>query len=409
MTFDDMGLDQRLLQLLARKEFKNPTPIQDQAIPLALEGRDVVGLAQTGTGKTLAYVLPALTRLAAGKVQRNSMLVLVPTRELAVQVRDVVEEYGKPLGIRSLSVYGGVSLDNQRDELQAGRSVLVATPGRLLDHMRRGNIEFRNLMIFVLDEADRMLDMGFLPDIKRIVRKLPQSRQTMMFSATMPDEIAYLADRMLEEPERIEVGFITKPVESVRQTLYAVRPEDKTELLFKVLEEEKITSTVIFLHTRIRTERLARALRNKGYSVAQIHGDRSQPQREQALKGFRDGKYRILVATDIAARGLDIEGVTHIINFDIPPSADDYIHRVGRTARAEAEGDAITFVCPNDLAALEKIEATVGRRLPREEWEGAPPILSLYTPESDKKKKEPQADFGSRNRRVVVGLRRRRR
>ncbi len=407
MKFDEMGLDERLLQLLAKKEFTTPTPVQTLAIPKAVTGRDVVGLAQTGTGKTLAYVLPALTRLSAGKLQKNSMLVLVPTRELAVQVHGVVEEMGRPLGIRSLAVYGGVSLDNQRDELKAGRQVIVATPGRLLDHMRRRNIDFNNLMVFVLDEADRMLDMGFLPDIKKIVRKLPQRRQTMMFSATMPDEIAYLTDRMMEEPERIEVGIITKPVESVRQTLYAVRPEDKTELLFSVLEEAKITSAVIFLHTRVRTERLARALRNKGFSVAQIHGDRSQPQREQALKGFRDGKYRILVATDIAARGLDIEGVSHIINFDIPPSADDYIHRVGRTARADAEGDAITFVCPSDLAALEKIEATVGRRLPREEWEGAPPILSLYSPPEDKPKEE-KPSFGSRNRRVVVSRRRRR-
>ncbi len=384
MSFDSFGLDPRQLQVIEQMGITTPTPIQEQAIPHALDGTDVIGLAQTGTGKTLAYVLPSLTRLAQGSIQRNSMLVLVPTRELAVQVERVVEEVGRPQGIGSVAVYGGVSLDKQKQALKQGRAVTVATPGRLLDHMGRGNIRFENLMILVLDEADRMLDMGFLPDIQRIMRKLPKMRQTLMFSATFPGEIAYLADRMLKDPVRVQVGHVRKPVDSVHQILYPVRPEDKMTLLFKILEEEEIHSAVIFLHTRIRTERLARALHKANYSVAEIHGDRSQIQREEALDGFRNGEFKILVATDIAARGLDIEGVSHIINYDIPPSADDYLHRIGRTARADAEGDAITFVCPTDHAALEKIEVAVGHRLPRKEYEGAPVILSLYTPRPEK-------------------------
>ncbi len=403
MSFEGFGLDPRCLQVLEQQGIRIPTPIQDKAIPYALEGRDVVGLAQTGTGKTLAYVLPALSRLAKGKIVRSSMLVLVPTRELAVQVEGVMDVMGKAVGVRSVAVYGGVSIDNQRKAIKQGRSVVVATPGRLLDHMRRQNVAFPQLEILVLDEADRMLDMGFLPDIKRIVRKLPRERQTLMFSATFPDEISYLADQMQRDPVRVEVGHVHKPVDSVHQILYPVRPEDKIDLLTRVLEDEgeKIHSAVIFCHTRDRTERLGRLLRKQGLNASQIHGDRSQIQREEALDGFRAGEFKILVATDIAARGLDIEGVSHIINFDIPPSADDYLHRIGRTARANSEGDAITFVCPTDLQALEKIEAAVGHALPRKEWEKAPAILSLYRPQEEKKENgngERVVTFGRRPR-----------
>ncbi len=403
MSFDQFGLDPGCLQVLDQMGIEVPTPIQEKAIPVALEGRDVVGLAQTGTGKTLAYLLPSLTRLARGNLQKNSMLVLVPTRELAVQVNGVVEQMGAPLGIRSVSVYGGVSLDKQKRALKQGREVVVATPGRLIDHMQRGNVRFGDLMIFVLDEADRMLDMGFLPDIQRIVRKLPRKRQTLMFSATFPDEIAYLADRMQDDPERVEVGHVHKPVDTVRQILYPVRPEKKTDLLFKVLKEEEIHSAVIFLHTRDRTDRLGKALKKAGFSVGLIHGDRSQIDREKALNGFREGKYKILVATDIAARGLDIEGVSHIINYDIPPSADDYLHRIGRTARAHAEGDAITFVCPTDHAALEKIEEAVGRRLPRKDLEDAPPILSMYRPKPEPGEEEENEGKNGAPREVTWG------
>jgi len=387
MSFDEFDLDSRCLRVLHEAEIATPTPIQAQAIPIAREGRDVIGVAQTGTGKTLAFTLPSLTRLAQEKLRRNMMLVLVPTRELAVQVEKVVEDIGRPLQIRSVAIYGGVNLDRQATELRRGRAVVVATPGRLLDHMGRGNLRFDDLSILVLDEADRMLDMGFLPDIRKILRKLPKERQTLMFSATFPDEIARLTGEMMHEPERVTVGAISRPVDAVRQLLYTVMPEHKSELLLDVLRSEDIHSALVFLRTKQRTERVAQLLRKRGFKASAIHGDRSQKQREQALDGFRKGKYRILVATDVAARGLDVDGISHVINYDIPPTADDYIHRIGRTARAEAEGDAITFVSPSEHLPLETIERALARRLPRAEWEKAVPVLSLYSPPGESKKK----------------------
>lgn len=391
MSFDEFDLDPRCLRVLKQQQITEPTPIQEKAIPIVLEERDLVGVAQTGTGKTLAFVLPSLTRLARGRTMRNSMLVLVPTRELCVQVQEVFQGIGKAMGMKSTAIYGGVSLDRQATALRKGCAVIVATPGRLLDHMSRGNLRFADLEILVLDEADRMLDMGFLPDIQRIIRRLPEARQTLMFSATFPDEISRLAESMQTEPERVSVGRIAKPVDTVEQTLYPVKPEDKTRLLTKILEETEITSALIFLRTKERTERLAHALRKKGHKIAQIHGDRSQSQREQALDGFRKGRYRVLVATDVAARGLDIDGVSHVVNYDIPLTPDDYIHRIGRTARLEAHGAAITFVSPTEFQALGAIETTLGHALPRGEWEEAPRILSLF--------KEP-AKPGERTRRT---------
>ncbi|NUM56299.1 MAG: DEAD/DEAH box helicase [Candidatus Hydrogenedentes bacterium] len=387
MTFDEFGLDPRCLRVLHQQEIVTPTPVQAQAIPIALSGRDLIGVAQTGTGKTLAFSLPALTRLASLHVTKNNVLVLTPTRELAVQVQRVVEQLAKAMHMHSVAIYGGMGMDKQTQDLRKGRQIIVATPGRLLDHLGRGNVSFQQLHILILDEADRMLDMGFLPDIRRILRQLPRERQTMMFSATFPDEIARLTSEMMNSPERISVGPIARPVDSVRQLVYPVRPEDKTRLLLKILEEQQITSAVIFLRTKDRTERVGHMLHKRGFNAAAIHGDRSQRQREQALDGFRKGKYSILVATDVAARGLDIEGITHVINYDIPPTAEDYIHRIGRTARAQAEGDAITFVCPADHTALETIERALGRNLPRAEWEDAPPVLSLFVPKESAKAK----------------------
>jgi ATP-dependent RNA helicase RhlE len=387
MPFDVFDLDPRCLRVLHEADIRTPTPIQAQAIPIALTGRDVIGVAQTGTGKTLAFTLPSLTRLAQEKPRRNMMLVLVPTRELAVQVEKVVEDIGRPLQIRSVAIYGGVSLERQAADIKRGRAVVVATPGRLLDHMGRGNLTFDELSILVLDEADRMLDMGFLPDIRKILRKLPRERQTMMFSATFPDEIARLTGEMMHNPERVSVGAISRPVDAVRQLIYTVMSEHKSELLLDILRSQDIHSALIFLRTKQRTERVSQLLRKQGFKASAIHGDRSQKQREQALEGFRKGKYRILVATDVAARGLDVEGISHVINYDIPPTADDYIHRIGRTARAEAEGDAITFVSPNEHLPLETIERALARRLPRAEWEKAVPVLSLYAPPGEAKKK----------------------
>ena len=385
MSFEDYNLDPRSLHVLKQQNIVTPTPVQAGAIPLALEGKDVMAVAQTGTGKTLGFVLPSLTRLAAGKLTKNMMLVLVPTRELCTQVEAVVNDIGKAMGIRSTPVYGGVSFDRQLKILRSGVHVIVATPGRLLDHMSRGKLRFDSLEILVLDEADRMLDMGFLPDIQRILRKLPDQRQTLMFSATFPREIGRMAERLMNEPERITVGTIARPVDTVRQFLYPVKPEAKTRLLVQLLEEMEPTSTLIFLRTKSRTERLAHALKKKGHKIAQIHGDRSQSQRQQALDGFRSGRYKVLVATDVAARGLDIDGVSHVFNYDIPLSADDYIHRIGRTARAEAEGDAITFVSPAEIMPLGAIERTLEHLIPRIEVDGAPKVLSIFKPAGAKR------------------------
>lgn len=385
MSFEEFGLDPRCLKVLASQHITKPTPIQRAAIPVILQGRDVIGTAQTGTGKTLGFALPSLTLLAREKkVPRNAMLVLVPTRELCAQVQDVMRDYGGPLGIHSVAVFGGMSLDKQAQELRRGREVVVATPGRLLDHLSRNNVQFDHLKILVLDESDRMLDMGFLPDILRILRRLPEQRQTLLFSATFPDEIARLTDRIMRNPERISVGAVAKPVDTVRQILYPVRPEDKNRLLIEILDSGEVTSALVFLRTKSRTERLAHLLRRKNYKVAELHGDRSQRQRIQALEGFREGRYKFLIATDVAARGLDIEGVSHVINFDIPLSPDDYIHRIGRTARAQAEGDAITFVCPTEYKALESIERALAHNIPRADWPDAPRVLSLFHPPQER-------------------------
>jgi ATP-dependent RNA helicase RhlE len=380
MTFDEFALDPQCHKGLRKMEIDTPTPVQAAAIPVALTGRDLVAVAQTGTGKTLGFVLPSLTRIAQEGPKPCHMLVLVPTRELCLQVHEVVKEIGGPMGITSLTVYGGVSINDQADKLEKGRHVVVATPGRLLDHLRRGNLHFDDLTILVLDEADRMLDMGFLPDIVRIIEQLPEDRQTMMFSATFPDPIARLTGRMMRDPERINVGGIAKPVDAVRQLLYPVNQQDKTRLLLKLIEEEEPGPTLIFLRTKIATEVLGNALQRKGHKVAQLHGDRSQVQRQKALEGFREGKYDILVCTDVAARGLDIEDVTHVFNYDIPLNPEDYIHRIGRTARAQKEGDAITFVTPAEWQALSQIEKTLGMNIPRAEYDGAPRVLSTFKP-----------------------------
>ena len=386
MLFDEFDLDPRCLDVLHKQEITTPTPIQEQAIPHVLEGSDAVAIAQTGTGKTLAFLLPGLTRLARGELNHNAMLVLVPTRELCVQVHDVLKTLGEAMNIASTTIYGGVSLENQVRDLRKGCHVLVATPGRLLDHMSRRNIRFKHLEMLVLDEADRMLDMGFLPDIQRILAQLPENRQTMMFSATFPDAIERLATKMMHDPVRIAAGSIQKPVDQVRQLLYPVKQEQKTRLLTELLEQEEPASTLVFLRTKVRTETVAHVLEKKGYNIAQLHGDRSQSQRQQALTGFRKGKYDILVATDVAARGLDIAGVTHVFNYDIPLNPEDYLHRIGRTARASEEGDAITFVTPAEFQALGAIEKALGNNIPRAEWEHAPRVLSLFRPTTKSKR-----------------------
>jgi ATP-dependent RNA helicase RhlE len=383
MSFDQLGIHPRCLSVLQRQGITEPTPIQAQAIPVALEGRDLVAIAQTGTGKTLAFGLPSLTQLSGCKPGQTRMLVLTPTRELAHQVEKVVALLGKALGLHTACIYGGVGFENQTRALRSGAAIIVATPGRLIDHMNRGNVRFNQLSILTLDEADRMLDMGFMPDIRRIVAALPKERQTLMFSATFPKEIERFAREMQHDPARIEIGRIACPVEAVRQGVYTVHQTEKIDLLSKILREKEVVSALVFLRTKHRTDRVAKALKSSGFKVQAIHGGRTQGQRQQAIDGFRQGRFQVLVATDVAARGLDVQGITHVFNFDIPNSSDDYIHRIGRTARASADGDAITFVSPEDHRALSNIEKAIGKNIPREEWEGSVPVYSGFRPEGE--------------------------
>lgn len=380
MSFANLSIDPRCLRILETQQIVEPTAVQAQAIPVALEGRDVTAVAQTGTGKTLAFALPALTRLADTKRGPNRMLVLTPTRELAQQINDVLEPFGRALGLRTVCVYGGVGMEPQTKALRRGCDIVVACPGRLLDHIQRRNVRFDRLSVLVLDEADRMLDMGFLPDVKRILSICSKERQTLMFSATFPKEIEGLAADFQRDPVRVEIGQIASPVDAVRQGVYTVQPSGKTELLSKILRGPEVGPALVFLRTKHRTDRIAKALHKQGFKAQAIHGGRTQGQRQQAIEGFRTGKYKVLVATDVAARGLDVEGITHVVNYDIPNTSDDYIHRIGRTARANAEGDAITFVSPDDSQALGSIERALGRRLPREDWEGAVPVVSTFKP-----------------------------
>lgn len=379
--FSDFDLDPRCLKVLQSAGISHPSPIQLQAIPAALTGRDLIATAQTGTGKTLAFVLPGLTRLVQSRAGFNRMLVLLPTRELCQQVATVMEDYCKALNLRCVPIYGGVGMHTQTQRLQKGCEVIVATPGRLLDHLSRNHIHFKELQILVFDEADRMLDMGFLPDIRRILKTLPRQRQNLMFSATFAPALERLARDMMRNPERISAGAISKPVDTVRQLVVPVRENDKLTMLLRLLKEESIDSGLIFMRTIQRTEKVGRALKGGKFKTAIIHGDLPQQQRQRALEGFRQGKYQLLAATDVAARGLDIDDVSHVINYDIPENADDYLHRIGRTARAAQEGDAITLVAPSDHAALAAIEETLGYNIERRNYEGAPKILTLYRPQ----------------------------
>ncbi len=376
MSFGELSIDPRFLKVLNTQRITEPTPVQAQTIPPALEGRDVLGIAQTGTGKTLAFSLPALTRLAASHGPGTRMLVLTPTRELAQQVNSVIERFGRAAGLHSACVYGGVGMEPQVHALRRGTTIIVATPGRLIDHMERGNVRFDKLSVLVLDEADRMLEMGFMPAIQRIMSAVPKDRQTLLFSATLPGEIKGLAANLQRDPVHITVGSVAKPVDAVRQGVYTVAPAGKMDLLAKVLREPEVVSALVFVRTKHGTDKVAKILYQDGFRAQAIHGGLSQRQRQQAIDGFRKGRYTVLVATDVAARGLDVQGITHVVNYDIPNCHDDYVHRIGRTARASAEGDAITFVCPEDHMVLGSIEHALGKRIPRTDWEGAVHVLT---------------------------------
>ncbi len=365
MPFASLHLHPNLLKSIRELGFTRPTPVQADAIPPALEGRDVLACAQTGSGKTAAFLLPILQRLLGKPRGRTRALVVAPTRELAAQILEEFNSLATHTPMTGAAVFGGVGMGPQEHAFRAGVDVIVATPGRLLDHMRAPYVNFSHLECLVLDEADRMLDMGFLPDIRRILRAIPQKRQTLFFSATMPPEIAALTNEMLVNPVTVQRERQAAPASGITQAVYPVSQELKTTLLAHLLKRGHITQALVFTRTKHRANRVAEFLVHAGVKAERIHGNRSQAQRTQALAGFKGGKYPVLVATDIAARGIDVEELGHVVNFDVPQVPDDYIHRVGRTGRADAVGEAFTFVSPQEDDDLRAIEKAIGRRLPR--------------------------------------------
>ena len=365
MPFTTLELHPSLLSGIRDLGFTRPTPIQTEAVPPGLAGRDVLACAMTGSGKTAAFLLPIMHRILAQPRRATRALILTPTRELAAQILGDLQDLGKHTPITAAAIFGGVGMGPQEAAFRRKVNVLVATPGRLLDHLQYDYAGLDGIEYLVLDEADRMLDMGFLPDIKRIFRRLPRRRQTLLFSATMPPPIMALTRDLLTSPVRIQLQRRAAPAAGITQAVYPVPQELKKNLLVKLLEQGDLREALVFTRTKHRADRLTRSLVRAGIAAERIHGNRSQPQRTAALAGFKTGKFRILVATDIAARGIDVEALGHVVNFDVPNAPEDYIHRVGRTARAEATGEAFTFVAPPEAGELRAIERAVGRRLPR--------------------------------------------
>jgi ATP-dependent RNA helicase RhlE len=368
MPFSTLGLTKPLLNGVQSMGYVDPSPIQLRAIPPALAGRDVIASAQTGTGKTAAFALPVLQRLERHGACR--CLILEPTRELAMQVETSLRDLARYTDMRTLSVFGGVGYGPQRTALKSGVDIIVATPGRLEDYLQSREIRLNDIEVLVLDEVDRMLDVGFLPAVRRIIAKCPKERQTLFFSATLPPEITELAAWALQDPERIEIGASHSVVETVTHGLYMVAAERKFDLLVAVLKKVDFQSAIVFARTKHGADKIAKKLRNTNHSVAVLHANRSQNQRIEALAGFKSGKYEVMVATDIAARGIDVAGVSHVINYDIPQHPEDYVHRIGRTGRATATGDAFTFVMPDEGKKLAGIERFIGQQIPRLTLEG---------------------------------------
>ncbi len=352
-----------------RAGYESPTPIQEAAIPAALRGRDIIGTAQTGTGKTAAFVLPILHKLLDGPRGTPRALIVTPTRELAEQIHEVIRDLATGTRIRSVTIYGGVGAGPQIKALREGVEILVACPGRLLDLVNQRVARLDRIEVLVLDEGDRMFDMGFLPDIRRIIKAVPAQRQTMLFSATFPPEIEQLAAQTLKQPQRIAMG-LSRPAHTVTHALYPVPAHLKSALLLELLKRTKTESVLVFTRTRYRAQKVTRQIEHAGYKVTSLHSDRTQGQRQAALKGFKSGHHQIMVATDIAARGLDVESISHVINFDMPDTADAYIHRIGRTGRAERTGDAFTLVTPEDNDLIRTLERIMGKPLPRATLEG---------------------------------------
>ena len=363
-AFEALGLRGEVLEAVREAGYVEPTPIQQQAIPLILKGRDVMGLAQTGTGKTAAFTLPIIERLSGGP-RRTRVLILTPTRELCVQVEESFRKYAKHAPLAVASVYGGVPLDPQERALRGGVDVVVATPGRLIDHLERKNVTFEDLEVLVLDEADRMLDMGFAPQINRVVSDIPPYRQTLLFSATMPPEVEALARKYLRKPMLVQVGRRSSAASTVKHYVYPVPRDRKSALLADLLRREAMDSVLVFTRTKHGADRVVRHLEREGIEAAAMHADKTQVQRMRALDEFKSGRARVLVATDIAQRGLDISGITHVINYDVPQQAEDYVHRIGRTGRAAKDGDAFTFMAPDEIAMVRTIERVIGQEIPR--------------------------------------------
>ncbi|HEX8850725.1 MAG TPA: DEAD/DEAH box helicase [Gemmatimonadaceae bacterium] len=364
LTFEALGLAPEVLDAVRAQGYERPTPIQAEAIPLAIKGRDLIGLAQTGTGKTAAFTLPMVDRLLHGP-RRTRALVLTPTRELAMQVEASVKLYAAGSGLEAVAVFGGVPIDPQEKKLRAGVDIVVATPGRLIDHLERQNVVFDDLEILVLDEADRMLDMGFAPQINRIVAQLPSYRQTLLFSATMPPEVEALARKYLRRPKVVQIGRRSSAANTVTHAVYPVPRERKSDLLVELLRGVKSESVLVFTRTKHGADKVVRNLEKAGIRATAMHADKSQSQRTRALEDFKSGKINVLVATDIAQRGLDISGITHVINYDVPQQAEDYVHRIGRTGRAASTGDAFTFMSPDEIAMVRTIERVIGAPIPR--------------------------------------------
>lgn len=368
MSFKRLGLMPPLAEWADTMGYSEPTPIQEKAIPQALVGRDIIGCAQTGTGKTAAFVLPTLQRITRSKVIKA--LIVTPTRELATQIEEVVCSCAGYTNHRAMAVYGGVPYAPQARKVRRGVDILVATPGRLLDMMRRGDVDLSAIEIFILDEADRMLDMGFLPDVKRIIKALPQKRQSMLFSATVSPRVLDVINGTLNEPLYVEVGRPATPVKAIKQAIYPVNAMQKHDLLVELLKRRGLDRVIVFTRTKRRADFLSRVLARRGVTATIMHSDRSQSQRQTALAGFKSGRFRVLVATDIVSRGIDVDGISHVINFDIPSNPEDYVHRIGRTARASADGIAISFLSNEEIGNLRDIESLIGHRIKREQLTG---------------------------------------
>src|SRR5881628_476423 len=380
MPFAALGLAPELVRAVADEGYAHPTPIQSEAIPLALAGRDLIGSAQTGTGKTAAFVLPILQRLAPGPRGTLRALVLVPTRELAEQVATSIRAYGRHTHLKGAAVYGGVGMEPQTRALKHGADIVVATPGRLLDHMERGHVDFSKVEVLVLDEADRMLDMGFAPDVRRILNTLPGERQTMLFSATISPEVDALARRALNGHASVEIGRRAQPADGIEHVIVAVDKVRKRDVLARILQAKPAGQTLIFTRTKYGADKLATFLRREGIPAHAIHGNKAQSHRQRTLAAFRDGTADVLVATDIAARGIDVDGIRMVVNYDVPNDPEIYVHREGRTARAGAQGLALTLISPDEWLLMGDIEKLIGRTFPREVIPGFEPSVPPLQP-----------------------------